>query len=177
MNNCVLMAQIVQEPQLRYTPDNKLAITEMLVQFPGLRTEDPPATLKVVGLGNLAQEIQQNYHQGDRVILEGRLTMNTVPLEGYKEKRAELKVQRIHPLTEGVSSTSTMGEDVTPGIPAHSPTPTAASRKSTNTEKVTNTSSGVDVVALEETETMPQPKSNQGAYSIPTPETDDDIPF
>jgi len=49
MNNCILMAEIVQDPQLRYTTDN-LALAEMLVQFPGPRAEDPPATLKVVGI-------------------------------------------------------------------------------------------------------------------------------
>jgi len=35
----------------------------------------------------LAQEIQQQYHQGDRIIIEGRLSMNTVERpEGLKEK-------------------------------------------------------------------------------------------
>lgn len=106
MNSCVLMAEIVQEPELRYTPD-QTALTEMLVQFPGLRAEDSPATLKVVGWGNLAQEIQQSYHQGDRVIIEGRLTMSTVERpEGFKEKRAELTIQRIHSLSDGVSISS-----------------------------------------------------------------------
>ncbi len=58
MNSCVLMAEIVQEPQLRYTADN-LAVTEMLVQFPNSqKAEDAPATLKVVGWGNLATDIQ-----------------------------------------------------------------------------------------------------------------------
>jgi single-stranded DNA-binding protein len=86
MNSCILMAQIVQEPELRYTPDNQTAISEMLVQFPALRAEDPPATLKVVGWGSLAEEIQQHYHQGDRVIIEGRLSMNSVDRpEGFKE--------------------------------------------------------------------------------------------
>ncbi len=96
MNSCVLMAEIIQDPQLRYTADN-LGVTEMIVQFPNSqKPEDPPATLKVVGWGNLATEIQQNYHQGDRVILVGRLSMNTIERpEGFKEKRAELTVQQI----------------------------------------------------------------------------------
>ncbi|MGH8001397.1 MAG: single-stranded DNA-binding protein, partial [Brasilonema sp.] len=98
MNSCILLAEIVQEPQLRFTADN-LEVTEMLVQFPGLREGEPPATLKVVGWGNMAKEIQLNYHQGDRVLLEGRLGMNTIERpEGFKEKRAELTVQKIHSL-------------------------------------------------------------------------------
>ena len=100
MNSCILMAEIVQAPQLRYTPDNQTQIAEMLVQFPGNRPEDPPSTLKVVGWGNLAQEIHGNYHQGDRVIIEGRLNMNTIERkpEGFKEKRAELTAQKIYSL-------------------------------------------------------------------------------
>lgn len=96
MNSCVLMVEVVKNPELRYTPDN-LAIVEMLVQFPGQRPEDPSATIKAVGFGNLASEIQQTCHEGDRVILEGRLTMNTIDRpEGFKEKRAELRVGRVH---------------------------------------------------------------------------------
>ncbi|BAZ53837.1 single-strand binding protein [Nostoc sp. NIES-4103] len=113
MNSCVLMAQIVQEPQLRYTPDN-LAFTEMLVQFPNSqKQDDQPATLKVVGWGNLATEIQQNYHQGDRVILVGRLGMHTVERkEGFKEKRAELTVQQIQSLAGDFNTTSSRNTSV-----------------------------------------------------------------
>ncbi|HEY9838694.1 MAG TPA: single-stranded DNA-binding protein, partial [Vampirovibrionales bacterium] len=96
MNNCILMAQIIQEPQLRYTSDN-LAIAEMLVEFPSYRENDPPSNLKVIGWGNFAQELHSRYRVGDRVVIEGRLSMNTVERpEGFKEKRAELVAQRIH---------------------------------------------------------------------------------
>ena len=99
MNNCILMAESIQEPQLRFTPDNQTPIAEMRVQFAGLRPEEPAVTLKVVGWGNLAQDIQANYHVGDRVILDGRLTMNTVERpEGFKEKTAEMTVQKIYAL-------------------------------------------------------------------------------
>lgn len=91
------MAEIVDAPELRYTSDNQMPIAEMRVQFPGLRPEDPMATMKVVGWGNLAQEIQERYRVGDRVVIEGRLGMNTINRpEGFKEKQAELTAQRIH---------------------------------------------------------------------------------
>lgn len=96
MNSCVLMAEIIKDPELRYTSENQTPIAEILVQFASLRTEDPPATLKVVGWGNLALDIKENYHKGDRVIIEGRLGMNTVERQGFKEKRAELTAARIH---------------------------------------------------------------------------------
>lgn len=99
MNNCILMAEIVQAPQLRYTADNQTPIAEFVVKFPGLREGDATGQMKVLGWGNLAQEIQERYREGDRVLLEGRLGMNTVERpEGFKEKRAEMTVQRVSPL-------------------------------------------------------------------------------
>jgi len=99
MNSCILIAEIIQEPQLRYTSDKQTAIAEMLVEFPGLRSEDPTGKLKVVGWGNLASEITEHYHIGERVVLQGRLSMNTIERpEGFKEKRAELTVSKIYSL-------------------------------------------------------------------------------
>lgn len=107
MNSCVLMAEIVSEPQLRSTQDN-VDVAEMIVQFEGLRDEDPSATIKVLGWGNLASEIKANYNQGDRVVIEGRLSMNTIDMpEGYKEKRAELVASRIFALTGYSANTAT----------------------------------------------------------------------
>lgn len=98
MNSCILMAEIVRSPELRYTSDN-VAIVEMLVKFPSMRTEEPPATLKVVAWRNLAEEVNSRYKEGDFVIIQGRLSMNTIERkEGFREKRAELVVNRIWPV-------------------------------------------------------------------------------
>lgn len=99
MNTCILMAQIIQDPELRYTADNQTPLAQMLVEFPGSRPEDTPTTLKVIGWGNFASEIKENYSAGDRIVIEGRLGMNTIERpEGFKEKRAELTAYRIHKL-------------------------------------------------------------------------------
>lgn len=107
MNSCILMAEIIQDPQLRYTPETQVPIAEMLVQFKGITSQDKSETLKVVGWGNLAQEIHQNYHQGNQVIIEGRLNINTVDHpEGFKEKRAELVAQRIYGIQGELQTTT-----------------------------------------------------------------------
>ena len=110
MNSCTLIAKIVRSPELRYTQDNQTPISQMLVEFPGLRPEDPPATLKVVGWGNFASEIQEKYSEGDQVVIVGRLRMNTIERpEGFKEKRAELTASQIYPLShdsKAISSSS-----------------------------------------------------------------------
>ncbi|MGF1523561.1 MAG: single-stranded DNA-binding protein [Leptolyngbyaceae cyanobacterium] len=138
MNHCMLMAEIIVGPQLRYTQDNQTAIAELTVAFPGLRPEDETQQMKVIGWGNLAQEIQESYHVGDRVLIEGRLTMNTVDRpEGFKEKQAELTAQRLHRLSDlgaaeiprptvpAVQSAQTTDPPPTAAAPAASPAPAA----------------------------------------------------
>ena len=107
MNNCVLMAKIIRNPELRYTQDNQLATTQMLVEFHTLNPSDPPHTLRVVGWGNLATEIKDKYKEGDQVILVGRLSMNRIDRpEGFKETRAELVVSHVYGSDASMSSTS-----------------------------------------------------------------------
>lgn len=129
MNNFIVMAEIVQEPQLRYTSDTQIPVTEMMVQFEGTRDSDPPSKLKVVAWRDLAQEVQEKYHTGDRVILEGRLTMLTVDRpEGFKEKRAEMTLSRLHRVTgDGtLMSSAPESEPRTTATPQPAPAPAAA---------------------------------------------------
>ena len=132
MNSCILAVEIIQDPQLRYTSDTQTPIAEMMVQFPGLRSDDPPSAIKVIGWGNLAQEIQEKYHSGDRILIEGRLNMTTVERpEGFKEKLAELTAQRIHAwggtFEMDSSAAPSMSESArTYAAPTSSPSPVAS---------------------------------------------------
>jgi single-strand DNA-binding protein len=156
MNSCVLMAEILTEPELRYTSENQTPIADMQVQIAGLRPEDPPSTLKVIGWGNLAQEIQANYHPGDRVVIEGRLAMNTIERpEGFKEKRAELTAQRVHRLAG----------DAIPAVPQASSVAQPAANSTASTRS----------------KASPKAKSPSGKFSAPAePVAEpslDEIPF
>lgn len=190
MNSCILMAQIVQPPQLRYTSDN-LEVMEMMVQFPSMREGESPSTLKVVAWRNTAKEIQQNYHQGDNVILEGRLGMSTIQRpEGFKEKRAELTVQRIYPLTAsantGVAATiGTIPDSVNPSLSAQpvgasfearSPEPTFNAPVPAATPAPTNNDLGVAPQQGFEAPVSPAPHYEPSTYPAMT-EDEDDIPF
>jgi single-strand DNA-binding protein len=98
MNSFILMAEILSEPELRRTPDNQSSIASFLVRFPDQRDEAANNTLKVSGWNTLAEQIMEQHHKGDQVLLEGRLQINKIDRNGYKENRAEMTVQRIHPL-------------------------------------------------------------------------------
>lgn len=154
MNSCVLMAQIIQAPELRYTSDTETPIAQMLVEFPGLKAEEQPATLKVVGWGNLAQEIKEMYSVGDRVAIEGRLSINTVERpEGFKEKRVELVASRLYKL--GVDT------EIAPEVPA-----TSGSVNS-STAATTTRSGNVVVPMRSRKESEPTPKGRDYPHSVP----------
>ena len=130
MNSCVLMAEISQAPELRYTQDGQMAIAEMTVQIAPLRAGDPTASLKVVAWGNLGQQVQEQFTVGDHVLLEGRLSMNTIDRpEGYKEKVAEMTVSRVHPIGSAGMSLSGGGSAGFQAAPP--PAPTAATLPTT----------------------------------------------
>ncbi len=106
MNHCVLEVEVLEAPTLRYTQDNQTPIAEMAVRFDGLRPDDPPGQLKVVGWGNLAQDLQNRVQVGQMLMIEGRLRMNTVPRQdGMKEKRAEFTLSRMHPIGRSAAPT------------------------------------------------------------------------
>ena len=166
MNNFVLMAEIVQEPQLRYTSDNQLPVTEMTVQFAGIRAEDRPSTMKVIGWGNLAQEIQEQFHVGDRVILEGRLGMVSFERpEGFRDKRAEMTAQRIHRIElDGSVTTRTSNPTATIApAPAAVPAPAADSAPAP--------------AAVSAPSRKPAAPAAAPSTSAPDPVDYDDIPF
>jgi single-stranded DNA-binding protein len=113
----LLEVEVLEAPQLRYTQDNQTPVAEMAVQLDGLRPDDPPGQLKVVGWGNLAQDLQNRVQVGQRLVIEGRLRMNTVTRQdGVKEKRAELTLARLHPVGAATSA----------GMPAAAPARAAA---------------------------------------------------
>ncbi len=101
MNHCLIQSVIKINPQMRYTKDNQTPIAEMMVGIKGLRNDDPVSDLKVLGWGTIAQEMVDQLKEGDSVVLEGRLRMNSVTRkDGTKEKQAELTASRIHPITK-----------------------------------------------------------------------------
>ena len=97
MNHCLIQGEIHKAPQMRYTKDNQTPIAEMVVNFKGLRNEDPNRELKVLGWGNIAQEMIAELKVGQNIVLEGRLRMNSVTRkDGTKEKQPELTVSKVH---------------------------------------------------------------------------------
>ena len=85
MNHFLIQAVIKSAPQMRYTKENKTPIAEMNVNFKGLRSEDPLRELKVLGWGNIAQEMIDNLEEGQDITFE-------IAEENGKNSAVNLKV-------------------------------------------------------------------------------------
>ena len=162
MNHCVLEVEVIDAPTVRYTQDNQTPIAEMSVRFDALRDGDPPSELKVVGWGNLAQELQNRVQVGQRLLIEGRLRMNTVPRgDGMKEKRAEFTLARLHPIGASTTSSSTASS-----APQGSQPPSGSARPERPTP--------IAAPAATPKPSEPEPASWNAAPLVPDT---DDIPF
>jgi len=160
VTHCLLEVEVLEAPQVRYTQDNQTPVAEMSVQLDGLRPDDQPGQLKVVGWGSLAQDLQNRVQVGQRLMVEGRLRMNTVTRQdGVKEKRAEFTLSRLHPLGAAASTTAPAATTPTRAA-APAPTRTVAAR-----------TPSAQTVATE------PPAWNASPLVPDLPEGEDEIPF
>ena len=167
MNQCVLEVEVIDAPTVRYTQDNQTPIAEMSVRFDALRDGDPPSELKVVGWGNLAQELQNRVQVGQRLLIEGRLRMNTVPRgDGMKEKRAEFTLARLHPIGASTANSSRASSSAASSAPQGSQPSSGSARPERPTP--------IAAPAATPKTSEPEPASWNTAPLVPDT---DDIPF
>jgi single-strand DNA-binding protein len=166
VNHCLLEVAVLEAPQLRYTQDNQTPVAEMTVQVDGLRPDDPPGQLKVVGWGNLAQDLQNRVQPGARLVIEGRLRMVTQARpDGIKEKRAEFTLARLHPLGASAAQPAMGGAPV----PGAAPRPAAAA-------PVSAAAATAPAAAAPPPTSQPAPTWNASPL-VPDLPDEDDIPF
>ncbi len=117
----------------------------------------------MVGWGNLAQDLQNRVQVGQRLVLEGRLRMNTVARpDGVKEKRAEFTLSRLHPLAGGGGGGG--------GRPMAAPTP--ASGGSPAPRRMAEAAPAPRTAA-----SAPPPPTWNASPLVPDLPDEDDIPF
>jgi len=173
VNHCLLEVEVLEAPQVRYTQDNQTPVAEMAVQFEGLRPDDPPGQLKVVGWGNLAQDLQNRVQVGQRLMVEGRLRMNTVTRQdGVKEKRAEFTLARLHPIGAG------SGGGAAPAAMPMAASAPAPSSPSTASAPARQAAPRPTRAAAPAAAAAPEPPTWNASPLVPDmPEGDDEIPF
>jgi single-strand DNA-binding protein len=100
----VISGMVTSEPEKRFTPNNH-AVTSfnlsvdnpVMSNKPGAVSE--PFTIKVTCWRNLAEAVPMQVHQGDAVLAEGRLIINTVQgPDGVQKKVFEVDANSIDKL-------------------------------------------------------------------------------
>jgi len=180
VNHCLLEVEVLEAPQVRYTQDNQTPVAEMAVQFEGLRPDDPPGQLKVVGWGNLAQDLQNRVQVGQRLMVEGRLRMNTVTRQdGVKEKRAEFTLARLHPIGAAGGSSAPMAAALSPSAaPSGAPSPAAVPAGGAPARQAAPRPTRAAAPAAAAAAAAPEPPTWNTSPLVPDlPEGDDEIPF
>lgn len=100
MNNCTLAISISQQPELRYTANGD-KIGQTIGEFYSPHHNDKenpssPSPIKVVAWGERLADQLFNLEIGQQCIITGRLSTHSIERpEGFKEKKAELVVERI----------------------------------------------------------------------------------
>jgi single-strand DNA-binding protein len=96
MNSCTIGGTVLEKPEIRYTPDGERKVANFYIEFfYGFGDNQKTGKLKAVAWGLNAEQAQK-LEPGDAVILEGRLSMNSIErAEGFKEKRAEFTASYI----------------------------------------------------------------------------------
>ncbi|MFM8526291.1 MAG: single-stranded DNA-binding protein [Cyanobacteriota bacterium] len=172
MNHCLLEGVVVEAPQIRYTQDNQTPVAEMTLQIEGLRPDDPPGQLKVVGWGNLAQDLQNRVQVGQQLVVEGRLRMQTVTRQdGVKEKRTEFTLSRLHPLGSGSAAPMASAPQNRPPAPAGA---SGAPRQLPNRRSGAASGGAAAAAAPRAEEELPTWNASPLVPDLPE---DDEIPF
>lgn len=101
MNRIVLLGQLVDQPERRYTPDG-VPVT----RFSLLVGDDAIRILTRRQLAELAGDL----HKGELLAVEGRVAMRTYQTkDGHKRRMAEVEASQLHQI---------QGSQVTPLIPS-----------------------------------------------------------
>jgi len=98
---------VYRAPEKRFTSNN----TPLAGFTLNINTEDE-TLIRVIAMGNLANDIEANLQKGDKVVVEGKLQTNTLKAEDGSEKKVvELMMSSFEKLNGNVK-TSTATPDV-----------------------------------------------------------------
>ena len=92
---------VVKAPEKRFTQNN-LAITNLTINL----NQNEETLVRVVSMGNLAETVENTIKAGDRIIVDGRLQVETYKTQDGKDKRI---VQINASTIEKIGATTTVG--------------------------------------------------------------------
>ncbi len=96
-----ITGKVVKNPEKRFT-QNDLPITDFTIDI----NPQDESLVRVVAIGNQAENIEQNIKAQDTVIVEGRLQTNTVKTTSGKDRKVfEINASTVEKISAQSSST------------------------------------------------------------------------
>ena len=105
---------VVKAPEKRFTQNN-LAITNLTINL----NQNEETLVRVVSMGNLAETVENTVKAGDRIIVDGRLQVETYKTQDGKDKRI---IQINASTIEKIGATTTVSTSSTPSVQASTDT-------------------------------------------------------
>ena len=100
-----ITGKVVKNPEKRFT-QNDLPITDFTIDI----NPQDESLVRVVAIGNQAENIEQNIKAQDTVIVEGRLQTNTVKTTSGKDRKVfEINASTVEKISAQSSSTPSKG--------------------------------------------------------------------
>jgi len=111
LNKVVLIGRLVEQPEMRYTPNGK-AVTDITLAVNGYR-EDEVSFIDVVCWGGTAEAVANNLEKGSQVAVEGELQQDRWQTDkGQNRSKVKVTANRIQFLTYSQNGTSEKEEEI-----------------------------------------------------------------
>ena len=93
MNYSTFIVKIIKKPVQSFFKNN-ISLTELVGQFPQVRTKNSINTIRLTVWGNLSYDVMKYYQLNDYVVVEGYLSSRT---NSRNNKQSEISVFKIYP--------------------------------------------------------------------------------
>ena len=89
MNIAILMGRLTRDPELKYTSNGKAYATFTLAVQ---KTKDEAEFIDCVAWEKTAENIAEYFGKGNRILIQGRLSVNSYEQNGEKRKSTKVQV-------------------------------------------------------------------------------------
>jgi single-strand DNA-binding protein len=107
LSKIVISGRVVKQPEIRYTPNNNVPVTEFAISVESNPKQDGSIethTVKVIAWRDLAERLAQSLKKGDFVAVDGRVQMNKYTnSEGQRRTDIEIDASAVDNLTQVLS--------------------------------------------------------------------------
>jgi len=97
LSKIVISGRVVKQPEMRYTPNNNVPVTEFAISVESNPKQDGTVethSVKIIAWRDLAERLAQSLKKGDLVAVDGRVQMNKYT-NSEGQRRTDIEVDAV----------------------------------------------------------------------------------